>query len=72
MWAEALIVAVLAAPASGDAPWHKRYEQGVALVEEGKGAAARAALEEALKLRPEEGLGVRTDGLHYVDYLPHV
>jgi tetratricopeptide (TPR) repeat protein len=75
MWAAAAVVVALgAAPATvGEAPsWHKKYEQGVAFVQDGKGVEARAALEEALRLRPAEGLRVPIDGLRYVDYLPHV
>jgi tetratricopeptide (TPR) repeat protein len=73
MWT-ALVVALAAAPAAAqEGPaWHKHYEQGVALVQDGKGAEARARLEEALRLRPNEALRVPTDGLRYVDYLPHV
>ena len=77
MWAAAAaaVVALAAAapPTAAEAPtWHKKYEQGVALVQDGKGADARAVLEEALRLRPAEALRVPTDGLRYVDYLPHV
>ena len=67
-----MLAGLLAAAAAEGPSWHKKYGQGVALVQDGKGADARAALEEALKLRPDEGLRVRTEGLHYVDYLPHL
>jgi hypothetical protein len=74
MWTALVVGALAAAPAAvqeGPA-WHKKYEQGVAFVQDGKGAEARALLEEALRLRPNEALRVPTDGLRYVDYLPHV
>jgi tetratricopeptide (TPR) repeat protein len=74
MWAALIAVGLAAAPAAvHEGPvWHKKYEQGVVLVQDGKGAEARALLEEALRLRPSEALRVPTDGLRYVDYLPHV
>lgn len=75
MWGAAVALVLVAAPpaAASDVPsWHTRYERGVALVQDGKGVEARAALEEALRLRPAEALRVPTDGLRYVDYLPHV
>jgi len=54
------------------APWYRYYERGVTLVEQGRGTEARAALNEALRLKPDEGLRVRADGPHSVDYLPHL
>jgi hypothetical protein len=52
--------------------WYQHYERGVTLVEEGRGGEAKAALEEALRLKADEGLRVRTQGPRYVDYLPHL
>lgn len=69
----ALILALLlpaASPASGT--WYELYEQGVQHVERSEPAAARLALEVALAARPEPGLRLRTYGLRYVDYLPHL
>jgi tetratricopeptide (TPR) repeat protein len=73
-----LLCARLASPmasgvAADDPPaWSRDYEQGVVLVRQGQGAQARARLEAALRLRPEEGLRVPVDGVRYVDYLPHL
>jgi len=53
-------------------PWYGPYEKGVQLVQEGRGAEARAVLEQALALRAEEGLRLPTEGIRYVDYLPHL
>lgn len=53
-------------------PWYGHYERGVTLVEQGQGREARAPLDQALRLKADEGLRVRTEGRHYVDYLPHL
>ncbi len=53
-------------------PWHSLYEKGVQLVQEGRGSEARAALEQALALQSQEGLRLPTEGIRYVDYLPHL
>jgi hypothetical protein len=44
----------------------------VALVEAGDGAAAVVELEQAIAERPDPALRLRTYGLRYVDYLPHL
>jgi hypothetical protein len=72
VWAHLLFAAAVAAPVAGGTTWYTQYEKGVSLVQDGKGVEARTVLEDALRLRPEEGLRVPTDGLHYVDYLPHL
>jgi len=61
---------LLAQPAG--VSWYAPYEKGVQLVQEGQGAQARTALEQALGLRSEEGLRLPTEGIRYVDYLPHL
>lgn len=71
-WITALVLILAASPQGSDQPWHTHYERGVALVEEGDGAAATVELEKALAARPEPGLRLRTYGLRYVDYLPHL
>jgi hypothetical protein len=68
-----LAMLVLAtAAAAAEQPWYVHYERGISLVQQGRGADARPELERALAMRPEEGLRVATDGLRYVDYLPHL
>jgi tetratricopeptide (TPR) repeat protein len=54
------------------APWYEFYERGVTLVEQGQGREARAAIEEALRIKADEGLALPTEGPRYVDYLPHL
>jgi tetratricopeptide (TPR) repeat protein len=66
------MVILAVAPQGGGQPWHTHYEKGVALVEAGDGAAAAAELEQALADRPDPALRLRTYGLRYVDYLPHL
>ncbi len=69
----ALVVFALAQAApSPQATWYAQYERGVSLVQEGRGPEARQALEEALALRKGEGLRLPTEGIRYVDYLPHL
>jgi tetratricopeptide (TPR) repeat protein len=71
--APALIVSALFALAGPETPsWLEPYRTGVRLVEQGKGAEARKALETALRLRPAGGLRVPVGGVDYVDYLPHL
>ena len=68
-----LVFPLLGALEGGDSgPWHEHYERGVALIQQGQGAEGRRELERSLELRPEAGLRVRTYGVHYVDYLPHL
>lgn len=66
-----LVVALLAAP-QGQTPWYVAYEHGVELVEKGDGVAAMEEFEKALREQPKPGLHIRTYGLRYVDYLPHL
>ncbi len=72
----AAIVAALALTAGQASPrelaWHEQYLQGVRLVEDGRGAPARALLEKALLTRPTAGLQVPTEGVRFIDYLPHL
>jgi tetratricopeptide (TPR) repeat protein len=70
--ATALMLILAVAPQGDDQPWYTHYERGVALVEAGDGAAATTELEQALAARPEPALRMRTYGLRYVDYLPHL
>lgn len=66
-----LAMALAPAPQVGET-WYGHYERGVELVESGNGPRAAAELAEALRRRPEPGLRIRTYGLRYVDYLPHL
>lgn len=65
-------LAVLLGGPGPDLLWYQSYEQGVAAVEEGRGASAIPLLEAALARRPGESLQVRTHGVHLVDYLPQL
>lgn len=58
--------------AAAELPWYQSYERGVAAVERGEGATAIPLLEAAISERPQEALKVRTHGVHFVDYLPHL
>ncbi len=55
-----------------DLRWYQSYERGVAAVERREGATAIPLLEAAIAGRPQETLKVRTHGVHFVDYLPHL
>ncbi|MCU0290562.1 MAG: hypothetical protein MUF10_01015 [Thermoanaerobaculaceae bacterium] len=68
----AVALAVLLGGPGPDLLWYQSYEQGVAAVEEGRGASAIPLLEAALARRPVEALQVRTHGVHLVDYLPNL
>lgn len=69
----ALTLAVLLGgdPPAG-VPWYDHYEKGVQRIQEGRGAEARASLEQALALRDQEGLRLPTESIRYVDYLPRL
>jgi hypothetical protein len=67
-----LLSALLAFAGPETLSWLEPYRAGVRLVEQGKGAEARKALETALRLRPAGGLRVPAGGVDYVDYLPHL
>lgn len=69
------VLVALAALLGGPGPdllWYQAYEQGVAAVEDGRGASAIPLLEATLASRPDESLQVRTHGVHLVDYLPQL
>ena len=69
----ALIAFALVPPVSPESlPWLAPYRTGVRLVEQGRGAEARKALEAALGQRAAGGLRVPVGGVEYVDYLPHL
>ena len=65
------LVFLLAAPAFG-ATWYQQYEDGVRLVQQGRGDAARPLLEAALAAHPSEALQIPTQPQQYIDYLPHL
>lgn len=62
---------LLATPAMA-ANWYEHYEKGIRLIEQGKGEAAKAALDAALAARAAEGVQVPTRPQQYIDYLPHL
>jgi tetratricopeptide (TPR) repeat protein len=64
--------AVLLAAATAAGGWADDYTRGVALVQEGRGAEARVALEKALRARPEAALDVALMGATRGDYLPQL
>jgi hypothetical protein len=64
-------LALLAVPQENGA-WYQLYDQGVTAVERGRPAEARPLLEAALAKQPAEGLKVRTYGVFFVDYMPHL
>lgn len=66
------VLGISAAVAFAAAPWYVSYERGLEAFRKGDQETARAEFEEALASRPQEGLHVPTDGLHSVDYLPHL
>ncbi|MEW6335848.1 MAG: hypothetical protein AB1625_00475 [Acidobacteriota bacterium] len=67
-----LLLLLSAGTPVAEKPWYTLYDEGIRLVELGRCAEAVRALERAAAARPAEGLRVPTDGLHYVDYLPHL
>jgi tetratricopeptide (TPR) repeat protein len=66
------LVFALAAYAATNVAWYQSYESGIEHIRRGEAAAARADLEDALAARPEPGMHVRTYGMSFVDYLPHL
>jgi hypothetical protein len=74
MFAPAMLIAfaLVTPPSSETLSWLEPYRTGVRLVEQGKGAEARKALEAALSQRAAGGLRVPVGGVEYVDYLPHL
>jgi hypothetical protein len=70
MFTTILFVALMA---GGPAPsWFDHYENGVHLIEQGSGSAAREELQAALAARGNEGLQLATGPQQYIDYLPHL
>jgi hypothetical protein len=68
-----LAMALAATPSVDDAtPWYEHYESGLRLLEAGDAVGAREELDRALEKRSEGGLRLRTHGVHYIDYLPHL
>lgn len=67
-----VLLFALATYASSEVTWYQHYESGIEHIQRGEAAAARAELESALRARPQPGLRVRTYGMSYVDYLPHL
>jgi tetratricopeptide (TPR) repeat protein len=63
------LVLLLILPSPRD--WAKDYSRGLEFVRKGDGASAQAALENALRSRPDEALEVETE-FGPVDYLPHL
>lgn len=68
----ALAVLLLTVAPAFAGNWYESYGKGVRLIASGDAVAARAALEEALKARPEEGLQLPAGPHQYLDYLPHL
>src|SRR5512132_1997671 len=66
------LVLLLVGVSANAATWYEQYEQGVRLVEQGKGAEARPLLEAAVAARPQESLQTPTQSQQYIDYLPHL
>jgi len=69
---EIFFLILLAATPAASTTWYEQYEQGVRLVEQGQGVAARPLLEAALAARPQEALQTPTRAQQYIDYLPHL
>jgi hypothetical protein len=67
-----LAVLLLVATPAFAANWYDSYEKGVRLIGEGQAGAAKAALEEALAARTDEGLQLPARPQQYLDYLPHL
>ncbi|MBZ5589226.1 MAG: hypothetical protein LAO05_11755 [Acidobacteriia bacterium] len=67
-----IVAALLVSGATPGVPWYTHYENGVALLAQGDARGAYSELHDALAARGEEGLRVHTEGIRYVDYLPHL
>ena len=65
-------VAVTAISPSFADEWYEHYQRGIGYTENGDGPKALTEIGQALAKRPEPGLRVRTQGISYVDYLPHL
>lgn len=70
----AVILVLLTAQPSWAAQrlWYEHYELAIELLDEGNHQQALEHLQSAVAERSEPGLGLRTYGLHYVDYLPYL
>ena len=66
------VAVLLVSGATSVVSWYTHYEQGVSLLAQGDARGAYAELKQALAARAEEGLKVHTEGIRYVDYLPHI
>lgn len=67
-----MLVAVLAVGLLAQVVGYDDYLEGLRLIEEGRGVAARASLERVLKQHPEPVLRARITEESYVEYLPHL
>ena len=66
------LAAALAAPGSGAETWYEHYGRALDLISNSRDGETRVELERALELRSEPGLKLRTEGVSYIDYLPHL
>ena len=67
-----ILLAVVLAAGTAQLAWYESYEQGVRLIEQGKGAEAIPLLESALAARSAEALQIPARSHQYIDYLPHL
>lgn len=67
-----LMAAALTRPALSEDLWYAHYVRALALIQAGEAQEARSELEQAVALRAEPGLRLKTDGVNYVDYLPNL
>lgn len=63
---------VVAAQAAEPKPWYDLYDEALKLLEEGRHAEAVELLKQCLVLKPQEEARARTQGVRYIDYLPHL
>ena len=57
--------------AGGQDHWWHPYEQGTSHAEQKRWAAAIAAFQDAIKVRPDDQRSVPTTSSHVIDYFPH-
>jgi tetratricopeptide (TPR) repeat protein len=67
-----MLTIFLAVVFAANATWYEHYINGVRLIQQGDGDAARAELEIAVVQHPTEGLQVPTAPQQYIDYTPHL
>jgi len=67
-----LAILLSLASVAGGTTWYQQYEQGLRELDRGHGEAALREFQAAVAQRSEPGLKVRTYGLRYIDYLPHL